>query len=331
MRGGMGKSSLLNKALEQKSYSTDSQAVEVEVARTPATQYLTLNSRDRNQNSVVGGAVRQPWNNFKLQRPQSIMNSFSTRILVCEVNFPWFVPNINDYNKRAGIQYDGGTVQDIVIPEGFYTPQSIVAFFNAEVPNPPGIGDTPPALSYDATRGVFTITSGNVGFILNLGGFAQLQNPSAPTFWETLGFDAFQISQPFLPGGLDINGSPTQFLYTQYVDIVSNKFNQYSAVRDGSSDSNTNSNLICRLFICDEASIVYNNNSPTPGQFPSIIHRQFKNAKAVMWNKEAVIDWLDISLLDEFGNLLPLPPYNIGGATVPSYPDFQITLLASEN
>jgi hypothetical protein len=55
-----------------------------------------------------------------------------------------------------------------------------------------------------------------------------------------------------------------------------------------------------------------------------------------MWNKEAVIDLLDISVLDQYGNLVPLPV--IAGAqsvapieTIGAYPDFQITLLASEN
>jgi hypothetical protein len=69
---------------------------------------------------------------------------------------------------------------------------------------------------------------------------------------------------------------------------------------------------------------------------PFIIHRQFKNPKAVMWNKEASVDWLDIAIYDEFGNLVPLGSTVVKSAANkvpanPTFPDFQITLLASEN
>jgi hypothetical protein len=57
----------------------------------------------------------------------------------------------------------------------------------------------------------------------------------------------------------------------------------------------------------------------------------------VMWNKESVVDWFDISIVDQYNQLVVLPQYNrlisptenktVDGA----YPDFQITLLATEN
>jgi len=64
-----------------------------------------------------------------------------------------------------------------------------------------------------------------------------------------------------------------------------------------------------------------------------------------MWNKESVVDWLDISVRDEYGNLVELPIIDIADQNPDeedpessylenisgSYPDFQLTLLASEN
>ena len=143
-----------------------------------------------------------------------------------------------------------------------------------------------------------------------------------------------QVSGALVSGLTDkLTGNPTELLYTAFVDIVSEKLNQFSNVRDGSSDSVSNKSLVCRLYLSDEVSI--SGNDATLGYAPIVIHRQFKNAKQVMWNKEAVIDWLDIEVLDQYGQLVPLPVVSFASSfpsTVPgSYPDFQITLLASEN
>jgi hypothetical protein len=173
-----------------------------------------------------------------------------------------------------------------------------------------------------------------------------------------MGLEYNQVNglNPYIQLGVASNGftgNPTTCQYTQFVDIVSDKLNQYTTNRDGSSDNFFGRNLLCRMYISDEVSNVVQgsdtNNTVIPGgttiatqfvQFipgvsgPFIIHRQFKNPKAVMWNKDASVDWLDIALYDEFGNLLPPPFVSVNSplpANNPSYPDFQITLLASEN
>jgi hypothetical protein len=57
----------------------------------------------------------------------------------------------------------------------------------------------------------------------------------------------------------------------------------------------------------------------------------------VMWNKDSVIDWLDISVVDQYNRLVPLPlikefdPPDTYKYIEGSYPDFQLTLLATEN
>jgi hypothetical protein len=56
-----------------------------------------------------------------------------------------------------------------------------------------------------------------------------------------------------------------------------------------------------------------------------------------MWNKDAVIDFLDISVVDQFNQLVPLPSFlqidlpTTNKKVTGSWPDFQITLLATEN
>jgi hypothetical protein len=159
--------------------------------------------------------------------------------------------------------------------------------------------------------------------------YDYLNNPS---LMLTLGFDYQQVSN-YTGSTQYFRGNPTDTLYTQYIDIVSNKFNQYTTNLDGNSSSNSSNRLLCRLYLADEISV----NQGIVGYSPFIIHRQFKNPKMVMWNKESVVDWLDVSVVDQYNQLVPLPTIKI--ITTPttnetvngSYPDFQLTLLATEN
>jgi hypothetical protein len=146
-----------------------------------------------------------------------------------------------------------------------------------------------------------------------------------------MGMDYGQVIGQTINSPGAVIGNPTTLQYTQYVDIVSDKLHQYSTNRDGSTDNFFGRNLICRLYISDETS-----GAIIGVDGPCVINRQFKTPKAVMWNKEASVDWLDIAVFDQYGNLLPLderqdpPNENQLPPAFLSYPDFQVTLQASE-
>jgi len=363
----------------QQSYSTDAQAVETKVARNPATQYLVINSRDRNQTSSTGVYVRQPWNQFRLQRPQNIMQTYATRMLVSEINFPFYVPNVNNLNNTfwigaLSVLTEAFTIYECVLSVGYYGfgtlvgTNNLVTAINALLSQAPGV-----VTQY----GVINPINGGAGaiqfpptfqllndysfqWVANPNGFGvfslyfyppNLTNtniPSEATYYNSAGFlNLIGMDYSTVIGGLigvGTYGNPTTLQYTQYIDIVSDKLHQYSTNRDGSSDNFFNRNLLCRLYISDEASnIVQGGTQANPIQFVPgvtgslIIHRQFKNPKAVMWNKEASVDWLDIAVYDQYGNLLPdaFASFPAGFTNIPrenlAYPDFQVSLLASEN
>lgn len=373
-------------ALKQQSYSTDAQAVKTTVARNPATQYLVINSKDRNQTSSTN-YIPQPWNKFKLQRPQNIMQTYATRMLVSEINFPYYIPNINPLTQDFWIAAPSTDPLNPVylyrgrVLQGFQDGTAIAESFNVCVgsgvllqqiypaaPTPTPILN-PPRVSYD--DGIFTFfkfvgasPSSYTLYFYNplLNGFpSSLVPPSEATYYTQpsllllMGMDYNQVNglNPAVIGNFGFTSNPTTCQYTQYIDIVSDKLHQYSTNRDGNSDTFFSRNLLCRLYISDETSNIVQgsnvNNTTIPGgastitEFttfipgvsgPFIIHRQFKNPKAVMWNKEATVDWLDISVYDEYGNLIPLPfvsQFSPLPAAYPSYPDFNITLLASES
>ena len=57
------------------------------------------------------------------------------------------------------------------------------------------------------------------------------------------------------PSTLDIVGDMTDFLYTRYLDIVSNSLHVCSEFRDGSSSRNEPGNILARVYIADDCSI----------------------------------------------------------------------------
>jgi hypothetical protein len=344
---------------------------EARIARHPANQYLLLNSADRQiiVNSPTPGTVLltatdpaylQPWNNFRLQRPQALMEAYAKRIVVSECRFPWYVPNVNSYNNTFAIyqQLNGTSAAAITlnftVPVGFYTPTNFASTVQALLSAATGAGagqfKDAMTFTYDASSNKFTyaipsMTAGNstaIYFVAN----PTIQNMTYANFAASANFFAL-IGFPFGISGVKIfanptlgtnsfTGSPTEFLYTEFVDVVSTKFHQFTNLRDGNS-APTSTAVLARIYVADEISLA--NVSPAFGWSPVVIHRQFKNPKAVRWNNEGVVDWLDIQVIDMYGNLVYIPSNTAVNTTTVgtnnfvsnNYPDFQFTLLASED
>jgi len=346
----------LIRAPEPKSYPTDAQAVEVNVQRAPSIQYLTLNSRDRAQTSTPGQSADQPWNKFRLQRPQNLMNAYATRIGVSEVRFPYYIPNVNSNNNKLWILAFNSaatlSIYEITVNPGFYNGTTLAAALNSIISGATTFGSfaviqgfafpfnpaSVPLFIFNAPTSQMLYdpslnnTSQSSLFALNPVGapvITEEQYNNQPTLCGLMGFTFQQVIGPLNFGTTPFNSRVSDYAYTDYIDIVSDKFNQYAKSRDGSSDGGFNRSLICRLYLSDET-------GKSDGSSPFTIYRQFQNPKMVEWNKEAAVDWMDIALYDEYGELLPLPPNvllpnNRGTIDGGSYPDFQITLLATQD
>jgi hypothetical protein len=317
-----------------------------EVARTPSTTYCVLNSADRFVNSQPGqvNTIVAPYNDFRLQKPQALLDAFARRIQVSEVRFPWYIPNILPANSYflLFVKIDGITTPiKVNIPAGFYEPAALAAAITTDISNgffAAGLPSTEaPLMTYSsyqfrlvtpptATDTAYALASPSTPFPAGPAygdPMTPYQYQTSASLLRTLGFNVgaltFNYASPnFSPTGF--RGQFTTCLYTDYIDIVSNKFNSYADVRDGASGLNTSSSLVCRIYAADECSIT----SPQPiGTAPFVIHRQFKTPKSVQWNPEAFLDWLDISVFDQYGKLIDM--------SFGEYPDFQITLIASES
>ena len=327
--------------------------VEATTIRIPSTQYLVIDSSDRQQNATFGssGAVGQPWNDFRIQKRQSILNAFSRRIQPVEIRFPWFIPNITKYNNVLTFTFTGLGTFDVTIPLydnnnqylGFYTPAEIVTALNSGLGAIPGLAPDTPVVAYDSATMTYSITNpvGSpypmyIWSTPNPGQVSTQQFFSTPSLFRTLGFSYQQQLGIPTGAGAIIQSLPTMSSYTDYVDICSDKLMYYTDVKDGSSsDRASSTSVIIRLYASDEVSIPPVTAGIPITCAPFMIHRQFKNAKSIKWDPEAVIDWLDMRIYDMYGNLVPLPltrTSSTSNTTYPgAYPDFQITLLASEN
>jgi len=290
------------------------------------------------------------------------MNAYATRIGVSEVRFPYYIPNVNASNNKIWITayntLGTGSLYQITVNPGFYSGVSLATALTSIIQGaatygsytvlaganaPFSLTSYPFFLFSSASQMIYDPTLSNT-----LGSILYAYNPSTgnpavsatppteeeynnnPSLCSLMGF-AYQQVAGFTPA---LNITPfacriTTMTYTDYIDIVSDKFNQYASARDGSSDSLFNRSLICRLYLSDEAGAGLDLTQPFT------IYRQFQNPKMVEWNKEASVDWLDIALYDEYGELLPLPAdVSVpGGGLISggSYPDFQITLLATQD
>jgi hypothetical protein len=355
------------------------QGESVSISRPSSDAYLVIDSADRGTSSaLIPGSgytlpQTQPFNDFRLQRPQNLLQGGFTGLSLTEVRFPYAIPNIitgvNDtFYVKLQNPVSGTGVQLITIPGGFWDAQTLADNIESALVASPTIGiasssvvtwtvtTNQNALSSFARAGfdieALDATLAEVPFaiypvnpaLMTLGANGV---PTATTvlipekgLMTLMGFDYpsdWNYWCSYFNGFIRSNFAP--MTYTTYIDICSDKLTQYQKVRDSSSKTNARNNVICRLFIADENSVVptqnfyYDTSAPptrvayssylAPGSVPFIIHRQFQYPKIFRWNKEVAIDWIDIKLYDDGGNLLPLP---FGGL-----PDFQITFKASED
>ena len=304
-----------------------------------SSQYLMLNSADR---ILTYGSFQkapnttQPWNNFKLQKMEPLMEAFAKRIVISEINFPMCIPNITSFNNTFRIISTAtGNVYDIAITNNFYTPAEIVTAVNVKIVYVYGQASeaNPPVLSYNETTMAYTLsTAGGNAFKMVFTGESTYYNTAS--LYKTLGF---QYSQQNVNIAVSVTGAPTLSQYTSYIDVTSDRLMRFTNVDD--SDSNgykSKSRLFARLYLTDDngnSMITVSNKLAPITSRPFIISRQFKNAKHTKWDPDSFIDYFDIQVLDQYGNLVYMPSANIDGtnSTTPTpYPDFQLTLLASE-
>lgn len=264
----------------------------VEVSRPSADAYLVLDSADRSTSSSAVGTVftvpqTQPYNNFRLQKPENLVQGGFTRLQLNEINFPYAIPNVNPRNNTFWIRTPNPVnpavflSAKITVPEGFYDGRGLAETLTGD-PNaaPSGLINTDPVIGFAATGITWQVDYLPDSFThisVNQGGFlitATLAGPVAHPF-QLYPMDPAQVGIYPVPAKslLDVMGFSSlsawpyitaltagkssvyaPMSYTRFIDIASNKLTYYQNVKDGSTSTRSGANVIYRMFIANETS-----------------------------------------------------------------------------
>jgi hypothetical protein len=311
----------------------------------PSSALLLIDSEDRNVSTVVQVSGQslpeyQPWNNFVIQTPDRLMTGAVSKVMLKSVRFPWYIPNITLNNAFIQITIGAPPSPVYYVSPGFYTPQELAAELTASHPDNGitwvwddqkqqfGLAIAGPAINVP-----ITVTA----LDLNEGELTPEQFVSQPSLAKTLGFTNATLNVPYtIPTARTIFiTTPTDCLYTHYVDIVSTRLLQYRYMLDGVSKNASKKALVTRIYCANETST--NQYDPAGniipiGTRPFVIHRKVEE-KGIKWNPEGTIDSLDFQVYDEYGQLVPLPEIvnytSLGSFLRTTYPSFQMTFVAT--
>jgi len=255
---------------------------DVAITLVPGDALLVIDSADRSSStSSTGEALSipntQPYNNFRLQKPQNLVQGGFTRIQLTEINFPYAIPNVNPYTDTMWIRCNnptGGAIidQKVTLPTGFYQGRTLAitikGLLNTYAPISTNIGVDwdcqylPCAETYTSQNGGFIITAfitaGPTPFPFAL----YPDNPAsvgvkpipAKSLLNVLGFNPLSNWDYLITPRPNKTSLYSQLTYTTYIDVVSNKLTYYQNVNDSSSKTNSIGNIICRIYIANETS-----------------------------------------------------------------------------
>jgi hypothetical protein len=320
--------------------------------RPTSTAILAIDSEDRYKTyNDAREHFTSPYS-FTINKAESIMNGFFTRVGVTEVQFPWVIPNINNKTCVIVVNYNvGGPDIDypIILPFGFYTPAALASAMQTAVRAIPqgGIAGNPPEPGlalFTMIYGIGTLGGPMPQFSYNTNnpgvtiGFSPV-NPALPGYaalgitattkqlFDVLGFDFANSFQ-----GVQRDGGITFCQATRYVDIVCTQLTNNQALKDTMSQEVART-IMCRLYLGEPAG-AQSTVSPSsatfcpPGCAPFTIYRDYASPKQIAWLPDQPIGgFLKFEVYDDNGDLLD----GAMGIAAGNRSDWSLTVLVTEN
>ena len=330
--------------------------------RQPAVSVLTIDTADRRVFDIDGFRVdtTSP-NQIYINKQQSLMNGYITRIALTELNMEWNTPNVIasgacKNNTLLFEQGDGpsGTVTasyTLTVPEGFYTPNELAAYIQWK-------------LNQDA---VFGATNWFCRYNFNQNAAFDLGRPAPGIYWRVraqnqntmddlcnlMGFTTLPAQFYYI-----LIGSYASMTYTPYFDIVSNQLTKKQNVNDNSTSIITGHNLLARVYLnntgfrnrTDLTDVTINVGAVPPGPpqdaateivgcRPFSYHVEFQSPKQIYWDTKEFVNVIDLTLIDYKGRVVYAQNQGAasirasGGIVIGSAGDsseFQLTLQITE-
>ena len=250
---------------------------------------------------------------------------------------------------NSGATPSGFDIIEINIPYGFYTPEELAAMLQIQITSvSPRLSGM--KVSYSNSGGGklpgLPIQPGDTGYG-NSFIFSTMDVSGAPIKFGfpnilILGSSFFynyndsQISAVLkLYRLLGITGNNTytsltnylqtsspNFLFTPYIDIVSNNLTKFQKVKDVDTSVNGRNGLISRVYLAGVGFPVATSAAYSLGSEPFSLTADLNTPKLIRWNKDETVYNMDFKLYDQYGDLIYWTNNN------PT--EFQMTLLCME-
>jgi hypothetical protein len=306
--------------------------------RFPSQANLLIDSRDRQGFSDVAFGNARPDQtsaNFTINKSNSIMNGYFTRIAPTEVNLDWCVDNINQYWDNALLRFQpsllaGAAIStiNIGISNGKYTTaqalKQTISSFNANA---------------TASTSQLTLSTIGAGGIFR-GGEVSLQ------MFSTATITPYRVVDDNLAQQLDLQGRTATYvssvsqtaigcpkiLPTSYIDFLSPNLTYNQNLKDATTSLTTNDILFRWYLAWDSPEPLDEYGYPIYQGYKSFIQRrEIPFPKQIGWKANQPIGQLAFQVADDQGRVLP--PSLIGVATTTanlSEMEWQMTCLVSE-
>jgi hypothetical protein len=309
--------------------------------RQPSTANLMIYSGDRVDLAENGQPVYtalglpvfstypSPWD-FRIQRPNSIMNGFFTRIGVTELALEWFVPNINGElgNNTITFSVTGfATAQTITLSSGFYT-----------------VKDALDSLVYVLNNNTYYLAN-SVVFSIALTPLAtNTAGPPASTVGQNNLYalvckvatvlTTYTMTDTLLRNYLDFDNTGSQSSRRirfpdlrpyRFIDFISSDLTYAQDVKDGATNF-YNDNVLVRWYFDFDTQPDYDAYGfpILMGYKPFCLRRAYNPPKQIRWTPNLPIGNLGFQVVDENHNRVT----NIGNARLDSA--WLMTLQVSE-
>ena len=318
----------------------------------------------------------QPCNNFTLQSGGAFIYGYMEKMVVSAVqlqyNIPTIVPSVRPGDQQVTNSSTAGndtliiayrwlsTPPDtystafsyIYIPFGFYTPRELAAILEAVID-----ADELGTLSSNFTVKYYNNNGqeGPGGFEFDVG-----ENDNELTIWfpapqSFIGFDlpvytrAYNRCLRLL--GMTFNNddlaqvgrekqyssSTIDFLYTPYIDIISETLTKFQNIKDTDTSPNKLNSIIARIYLAGGGGAQPLTATGTPlGAIPFTIVQDLNTPKIIRWSPQEAVYNIDFQLRDSYGDLIFVNAVFIPGGEQPTVvyqynTEFQMTLLCSES
>lgn len=290
-------------------------------------------------------------NNFQITSGGAIIYGYINKMIVSQIQFNYNVPTVIPNKNNVIIiswlvESDPPTfpisyVQEnvpISIPYGFYTPEELVAVLTTIILQTDIVNTAPNFnVSYDQAGNVFVF---NAGIGATMGGFwfqiaddvilgqLEISPVLLARTYNMLGIGK-QNTNPTAPSLVQRGVNAINFLYTPYVDIISEVLTKYQNVKDTDTSINKLNSIIARLYLTGVGIPQAVDGTPV-GSKSFMIVQDMNSPKVIRWSPNEAVNSFDIQVRDQYGDLLFCQSPEQDGITT-YYSEFQMTLLCIES